>query len=136
MEGSSCNHFDCAEKEEQETNRKTRPGEFQGVGRFEEKMARLSLLLENEVRFCRGCGKNEGKERAATLDRYKKCNACLEVNYCSKECQTRDWRDSHKARCVIVPLLLGWLRMRIPQCGKYLMLTYCCFDFYADVKKC
>jgi hypothetical protein len=29
----------------------------------------------------------------------KRCNSCLSVAYCGKECQTRDWREEHKTIC-------------------------------------
>lgn len=29
----------------------------------------------------------------------KKCSGCKDVSYCSKECQTRDWRLGHKKEC-------------------------------------
>jgi len=41
-----------------------------------------------EVVKCQGCGK----------DGEKKCGACGEVYYCSRECQKRDWKK-HRAAC-------------------------------------
>ena len=28
-----------------------------------------------------------------------KCGKCLQVTYCDKECQTRDWKFIHKKEC-------------------------------------
>ena len=39
---------------------------------------------------CAGCGKK--------CEGMKKCGRCMEVEYCSKECQVKDWR-MHKLAC-------------------------------------
>ena len=28
-----------------------------------------------------------------------KCAKCMQVTYCDKECQTRDWKQGHKKKC-------------------------------------
>ncbi|KAI0795156.1 hypothetical protein C8Q75DRAFT_531436 [Abortiporus biennis] len=40
--------------------------------------------------FCQKCG---------AVEHLKRCFGCFEVYYCSKECQTADWKSSHKAKC-------------------------------------
>ena len=32
----------------------------------------------------------------------KKCTGCASVTYCSKECQTKDWKQSHKKNCKLL----------------------------------
>jgi hypothetical protein len=34
----------------------------------------------------------------------KKCSQCKRVQYCSKECQTADWKEGHKKECEIYKL--------------------------------
>jgi len=43
---------------------------------------------------CRNCGATESKKGGAL----KKCMRCLEVRYCSAECQKKDWRK-HRMEC-------------------------------------
>ncbi|KAK6537031.1 hypothetical protein TWF281_001234 [Arthrobotrys megalospora] len=43
-----------------------------------------------EKRVCAVCGKGANGDR-----QLKKCSACMKVEYCSKECQKKDWK-SHK----------------------------------------
>ncbi|KXX75673.1 putative protein MSS51, mitochondrial [Madurella mycetomatis] len=47
------------------------------------------------LRACRNCGKKDGGEGRVKL---KKCMRCLEVAYCSPECQKKDWRK-HRMEC-------------------------------------
>lgn len=41
-----------------------------------------------------GCEKIEGR-----LKEFKLCGGCKERYYCGVECQTKDWKENHKARC-------------------------------------
>ena len=41
-------------------------------------------------KWCTACGKGG--------EALKKCNACKSVKYCSRQCQSSDWRK-HKTRC-------------------------------------
>jgi hypothetical protein len=47
------------------------------------------------LKSCRNCGKKEGGETGVKL---KRCARCLEVVYCSSECQKKDWRK-HRMEC-------------------------------------
>eukprot|EP00741_Cyanophora_paradoxa_P018971 tig00021108_g18314.t1 len=40
---------------------------------------------------CAHCRKNEGSNRM--------CSACLTARYCSRDCQTQDWKTRHKFQC-------------------------------------
>ena len=46
--------------------------------------------------MCMGCYRRSGSESGVKL---KQCSLCLEVSYCSRECQKKDWRDGHKEDC-------------------------------------
>lgn len=48
-----------------------------------------------KLRACRNCGKKDGGEGGVKL---KKCMRCLEVAYCSPECQKKDWKK-HRMEC-------------------------------------
>ncbi|KAK4235468.1 hypothetical protein C8A03DRAFT_36683 [Achaetomium macrosporum] len=48
----------------------------------------------DQMKACRNCGKTEEMEGV----RLKKCLRCLEVVYCSSECQKKDWKK-HRMEC-------------------------------------
>ena len=35
-------------------------------------------------------------------EKIKKCKACKLVEYCSRECQVKDWKNGHKKDCKIL----------------------------------
>ncbi|PRP87500.1 pcdc2/rp-8 (programmed cell death protein 2) [Planoprotostelium fungivorum] len=41
--------------------------------------------------FCTTCGVNGAEKR---------CSSCKKATYCSKDCQSRDWKNGHKEACV------------------------------------
>jgi len=43
---------------------------------------------------CNKCGKSPGNE----TEKLQFCGACKKVEYCSKDCQKKDWKD-HKTAC-------------------------------------
>jgi len=44
---------------------------------------------------CRCCGRTDAKPGGGPL---KKCMRCLQVKYCSAECQKKDWKK-HRMEC-------------------------------------
>lgn len=46
-------------------------------------------------KYCQTCYAST-KADGSTLDR---CSTCKKVNYCSRECQIKDWKLKHKAMC-------------------------------------
>jgi len=53
---------------------------------------------------CNSCGSQTRKDLNGKLDAEKKsnlliCTGCSNVNYCSKECQKKDWKNGHKKTC-------------------------------------
>lgn len=50
--------------------------------------------LDDKALRCRSCGATQGKNGAAL----KKCMRCLKVQYCSVECQRKDWKK-HRMEC-------------------------------------
>jgi hypothetical protein len=53
---------------------------------------------------CNNCGSLTRKDLNGNLDAEKKsklliCTGCSNVNYCSKECQKKDWKSGHKQIC-------------------------------------
>lgn len=70
----------------------------------------LSDLLALSKRYsqcsecCWGCGKTSSGYSSASL---KKCSACKVAHYCSKECQVKDWTDTHCRFCKVIPDFLS-----------------------------
>lgn len=58
----------------------------------QQELATGAAMSVTEV--CRNCGRKDGKDGAAL----KKCARCLEVKYCSAECQKKDWKK-HRMEC-------------------------------------
>ena len=53
---------------------------------------KLALLQsEYDPKSCNGCGKSS--------TRLKQCVKCKVATYCSKECQTKDWKVKHRRHC-------------------------------------
>ncbi|XP_078737410.1 uncharacterized protein LOC144951159 isoform X1 [Lampetra fluviatilis] len=63
---------------------------------------REPALPEPEVVWC---GRASCGSRAAGLLRYRVCGRCRLLRYCSVACQRADWRDAHRAHCVVPPPL-------------------------------
>jgi len=60
-------------------------------------------LVVKEKR-CNTCGSQTRKDLSEELEAEKKsklliCAGCSSVNYCSKECQKKDWKNGHKQKC-------------------------------------
>ncbi|KAK7748152.1 hypothetical protein SLS53_001407 [Cytospora paraplurivora] len=51
-------------------------------------------VLGDQIPRCRNCGSTEAKGRA----QLRKCMRCLNVRYCSVECQKNDWKK-HRMEC-------------------------------------
>ncbi|KAH7907789.1 hypothetical protein BJ138DRAFT_1116390 [Hygrophoropsis aurantiaca] len=49
------------------------------------------------------------KKSKAADGALKKCSRCKQASYCGKECQERDWRESHKSTCKILKQLEWFL---------------------------
>ncbi|TLD04000.1 hypothetical protein PgNI_11381 [Pyricularia grisea] len=52
------------------------------------------LDVADVVDTCRTCGKPESPQQ-----KLNRCKACLEVKYCSVDCQRADWKTRHKREC-------------------------------------
>ncbi|TLD23743.1 hypothetical protein PspLS_06944 [Pyricularia sp. CBS 133598] len=52
------------------------------------------LDVADAVDTCRTCGRPEGPQQ-----KLNRCKACLEVKYCSVDCQRADWKTRHKREC-------------------------------------
>ena len=66
--------------------------------RRDRKAKHLAKHVEDAIfRSCKaeGCGYMETKDGK----RFKTCYGCLSVCYCSKNCQTKDWKARHKHTC-------------------------------------
>ena len=59
-----------------------------------EKFANVSLNVMQKHRICSGCGVRSAPQSSPM----RKCGKCLAAYYCSKECQTKDWKF-HKGMC-------------------------------------
>ncbi|KAK5661571.1 hypothetical protein OQA88_9666 [Cercophora sp. LCS_1] len=57
-------------------------------------MMKATAASEPPKERCRACGRTEGRDKGPL----KKCMRCLEVKYCSVECQKKDWKK-HRGEC-------------------------------------
>lgn len=60
---------------------------------------------------CGGSGERETsdvseKTASPSEDYLKKCGACKMARYCSKECQTKHWKEGHKRTCKAMPVFV------------------------------
>jgi hypothetical protein len=55
---------------------------------------RATADVSQEAEACRNCGRKEARNGGPL----KKCARCLEVKYCSGECQKKDWKK-HRMEC-------------------------------------
>jgi hypothetical protein len=54
--------------------------------------------VDSVTAACEGCGVDENCAADGTVANLRKCAKCLEVRYCSRECQKSDWK-SHRPFC-------------------------------------
>ena len=59
---------------------------------------RIECPVELATVACEGCGVDETCAADGTTCNLRKCAKCLEVRYCSRECQKSDWK-SHRPFC-------------------------------------
>lgn len=84
-----------AKKQETEVfNREFTAEEFEELGRLGEIYTNdiFSYESKEEIHLCANCG----------IDATKRCSRCKAVWYCSKECQVKHYKESHKKVCVDV----------------------------------
>jgi len=55
-------------------------------------------LTEAEGCHWKGCAYSHQSGDTSDLT-LRRCSACQRVSYCSKDCQTRDWKAGHKHAC-------------------------------------
>ena len=73
----------------------------------------LSDLLALSKRYsqcsecCWGCGKTSSGDSCGATASLKKCSACKVAHYCSKECQVKDWKETHRRFCKAIPDFLS-----------------------------
>ncbi|XP_020587044.1 F-box protein At1g67340-like [Phalaenopsis equestris] len=67
---------------------------------------RMGMLEKEDLRLCsnKGCGRPETR-----MYEFRRCSLCGTVNYCSRACQSIDWKMSHKMTCTA-----GFVRRQIP----------------------
>ena len=72
--------------------------------------ARDACLRVSDIdyKYCRHCGTAEDRFKSGF--KFKYCSSCHRVCYCSKECQTADWKD-HKFGCGKDPKLVCMSRI-------------------------
>jgi TPR repeat protein len=54
------------------------------------------LVADGNMRPCSNamCGRQETR-----MHEFRRCSACASVNYCSRACQTADWKFRHRSGC-------------------------------------
>ena len=76
----------------------------------EEKRKRDNVILYLAMKKCNFCGNTSSEQERVKLHI---CSGCIKVNYCSFECQRRDWRErDHKNICPYGLFSLEYRRMR------------------------
>jgi len=77
------------------------------MSNFQERIAaELGFSLpkpEEAKRVCRHCNKRE-PENPTAEQKLKVCSRCRDALYCSRECQSADWKQRHKFQCPIEAL--------------------------------
>jgi hypothetical protein len=81
----------------QTTSNPTRPQPSAASKKAKEENLPLRLEdLDSKKGTCFACGSKEAKHGASAL---LKCGGCHFAQYCSKDCQIGDWKQSHKHVC-------------------------------------
>jgi hypothetical protein len=75
----------------------------------------LNDLLSLSVQYEKCRDKNEcwccGKT-GISADAVKRCSRCRVAKYCDKQCQTKDWKQRHRASCPVIPDYLKLTKLK------------------------
>lgn len=68
----------------------------------------LSTVYSQHEHVCWACEKKKIEETSGSAGAVdlKKCAACHTAQYCSKECQVKDWKLRHRSWCKVLPEFL------------------------------
>lgn len=61
-----------------------------------EALSDARLVQRIYATMCMGCYRCSGLDNGVKL---KQCSLCLEVSYCSRECQKKSWKEGHREDC-------------------------------------
>ena len=45
------------------------------------------------------CASCKGLQQLGEMKKFRRCSACYNVHYCSRECQVRHWKHGHRLEC-------------------------------------
>jgi hypothetical protein len=93
----------------------------------------LSKLYHERQDRCWCCGGRDNPsdtsaptgEGVTGYSELKRCAACRVARYCSKDCQTKDWKERHKRACKAVPVFQKLVLIDYSKCDNraFLRLT-------------
>ncbi|KAG7086775.1 hypothetical protein E1B28_002705 [Marasmius oreades] len=72
---------------------------FEEARRMKNKMNSFDLDPVGLVCSNRTCSRGRRRQRAGKRIKWKRCDACRTVVYCSEYCQTQDWTNRHSVVC-------------------------------------
>lgn len=89
--------------------------------------------------LCSPCGKKEEKPCCTNCNivdvPLSKCSRCVLVVYCSKDCQSQDWKNNHKKKCISLEERRPDVQQKISEKSKDSEICCICLDPVTNIHK-